>query len=116
MNYAELSISELKKLASERKIPNRSTMKKAGLVAALEALNRPEPVSFVEMIVGNIRNAREARSNAGRVAGSRAKVTTKMSVGRKTHNYLEQRSNVTICNKLTARQERRIRKTERAFC
>lgn len=114
MNYSEMNLPQLKAAAKEKGLKGYSTMKKADLVAALSE-SEPvveAPASLVELIKARIREAAEARSNAGRSAGSEATVTAKVQPGVKAAKYRLQRGSSTA--KLTARQARRVRKTELA--
>lgn len=113
VNYSDMKLPELKSLAKKLKIKGFSTMKKADLVTAIEqndkAKNKPE--SFIDSIKAAFANAREHRKNAGRKAGSEAVLTLKTLPAEKIMNYRLQRGSVTA--KLTAKQARRVRKSER---
>jgi hypothetical protein len=114
-DYAANKVDYLRSIAKDKGIKGYSTMKKADLVAALEQLDKPAEVkvSFIDYIKSTFAEAREARSNKGREAAKFADVSTAKESSAKIHNYLEQRSNVTICNKLTAKQARRVRKAQK---
>jgi hypothetical protein len=107
VNYSEMNLTQLKAAAKDKGLKGYSTMKKAELVSALNTLVASKP-SFIDMIKARMAESREARSNAGRKAGSEATVTEKMTVARKNDVYRAQRG-----GKLTARQLRRLRKTFR---
>lgn len=108
-DYAKMTLPELKAEA-KGKIKGFSTMKKADLVSALSELNKPTEAqpSFVEAIVANIRNTREARSNKGRAASKYSDSPSKNLPEDKATAYKMQRGSSTA--KLTAKQVRRIRK------
>lgn len=118
MNYDAMKLPDLKALAKERKIKGYSHLNKADLVQMLQANDSPtlgtapKRESFIDGIKAAYANMREARSNRGRRAGQDAKISARMSAERKTQNYLNQRSGVSPCMTLTARQARRVRKAE----
>lgn len=109
-----MNLTELKALA-KGKVKGFSTMKKADLVSALEALDKPAEtkVSFIDYIKSTLAEAREVRSSKGIEAAKYAKVSMPKSSYSKTNNYLVQRSNVSACKNLTARQARRVRKAQK---
>lgn len=114
VNYADMKLAELKSLAKEKHIKGFSTMKKADLIAALEDLKAPaQTVSFIEGIKAAIQHAREVRSSKGRKAAANADVTPKMTSLAKISVYRLQRGSETA--RMTAKQRRRVRKTERSF-
>ena len=107
-DYSKLTVPALKLKASELKIVGASAMRKAELVAAIEAklkADTPKP-SFVEGIVAGIRNAKDASKMAGVEAGRGGKVTEKQTLTRKVEGYRAQRNG----GKMTAKQARRYRK------
>lgn len=112
MNYEDMKLPELKAEAKTRKIKGYSTMKKAELVFALiESDVKPAPKeSMIDAIKAAIRTAREARSSKGRKAGYMSDLTPKMDARKKEFNYRLQRGSATA--RLTAKQARRVRKTE----
>jgi len=124
-----MNLPELKAEAKSRKIKGFSTMKKADLVTALSvnenlksALDNSDKgnvvslgdftedakPSFVEAIQASIRNAKEARRMKGMEAGRKANVTAKVHPDSKVATFRAQRNG----GKLTAKQERRVRKTQ----
>lgn len=105
-----MKLPELKAAAKARKIKGFSTMKKAELVQALTDA-QPKPESFIDSIKAAFANAREHRKNAGRKAGGDGVLTLKTLPAEKIMNYRLQRGSVTA--KLTAKQARRVRKSER---
>ena len=111
-DYSKLTVPALKLKASELKIVGASTMRKAELVAAIEAklkADAPKP-SFVEGIVAGIRNARDARKLKGQYAGQQGKLTRKTRPEDKEYAYRLQRGSETAT--LTDKQARRVRKAE----
>jgi Rho termination factor-like protein len=114
MNYNEMKLPALKSLAKERKVKNFSTMRKPELVEALTVQDVPEvkaPESVVDAIKAAIRNAKEERSNKGRAAGNAAPKTIPTDPDSKAMHFALQRGSGTA--KLTAKQERRVRKTRK---
>jgi Rho termination factor-like protein len=115
VDFTKMNLPELKAEAKARKIKGFSTMKKADLVAALVD-SEPKPVkaeSMVDAIKAAIRNAKDARSNKGRTAGSEAVKTGKVGPVAKAQAFRLQRGSITA--KMTAKQARRVRKTESKF-
>jgi len=124
-------LSELKAEAKTRKIKGFSTMKKAELVAALEANDRIASGidnsakgnvkslgdftqyagdSFIDGLKATFANEREVRSNKGRYAGSQGKRTRKTLPEDKEYAFRLQRGSDSAT--LTPKQAKRVRKTE----
>lgn len=102
-------LPELKTEAKARKIKGFSTMKKAELIAALEAATKPAE-SFIDGLKATLANDSEARSNKGRKAGNAAPVTRKLHPETKATQYRLQRGSQSA--RLTKRQSKRVRKAE----
>jgi hypothetical protein len=111
-DYSKLTVPALKLKASDLKIAGYSTMRKAELLEAITAklkADEPKP-SFVEGIVAGIRNAKDARKLKGQYAGQQGKLTRKTLPEDKEHAFRLQRGSESAT--LTAKQSRRVRKTE----
>lgn len=107
-----MKLPELKALAKKLEVKGFSTMKKADLVAAIEVVSKPKRESMVDAIKAALRNAREDRSNKGRSAAKYATSPEPKLWQLKDLSFRLQRGSEHA--KLTARQARRVRKTQRA--
>lgn len=114
VNFNDMKLPELKAEAKKRNLKGYSTMKKAELLAALEATVKPKAESMVDAIKAALRNAREERSNKGRKASALSVSTEKKTPAAKAAAFALQRGSTSA--KLTKAQQRRVRKSERAFC
>lgn len=115
VDFSGMMVPELKDKAKSLGIKGYSTMKRADLLAALDAHTKAaeNQPSFIDTLKASFAVNREVRSAKGRKAGKNADVTAPKSPASKALAYKLQRGSESA--KMTARQARRVRKTENAF-